>query len=82
MAYKITFVDSRISDDFLNDMVLNLGKVPPRFKYKFKMLDSDRKVYFKGLATSTDSFAPLDDLGELYGCTDIKYFEGGRWVSL
>jgi hypothetical protein len=54
--------------------------------FKFRMLDDDNEVYFEGYCTDNSSeyaFSPLDEFGmPCYGCTDIQYFENGRWESL
>ena len=56
---------------------------------KFRLLDDDGEVYFEGLITEAalngpeeESFAPLDDFGRGYGCTELQYREGGKWVTL
>ena len=53
---------------------------------KFRMLDGDGIVYFEGLFIgdeNTDEFEPLDDYGTPdSGCTDIQYFENGKWETL
>lgn len=41
--------------------------------FRFKVLDDDGITYFWGVCTSDSSFAPLDNLGEAYGCTSIMY---------
>ena len=41
--------------------------------FKFRLLDDDGIVYFYGRCTSDSSFAPLDNYGSAYGCTDIQY---------
>ena len=50
---------------------------------KWRMRDDDGEVYYEGRYigdTSEDLFAPLDDFGmPNAGCTDIEYFENGKW---
>ena len=50
--------------------------------HKFRLLDDDGEVYFEGLSSDSSSFAALDMFGSGYGCTDIQYYEDGRWRSL
>jgi len=51
--------------------------------YKFRMFDDDGNLYYEGLSTCNSSFAPLDDYGmPNAGCTEIRYFESGRWETL
>jgi hypothetical protein len=47
---------------------------------KFRLLDDDGEVYFWGFMEHSDlhgtedrAFAPLDDLGRGYGCTELQY---------
>lgn len=49
---------------------------------KFRLLDDDDIVYFIGYSMDNSSFAPLDDLGESYGCVSIQYWENGEWEEL
>ncbi len=53
---------------------------------KFRLLDDDGNVYFHGKCITDfgeEAFAPLDDFGAAYGCTDIQYRnEKGEWESL
>jgi hypothetical protein len=41
--------------------------------FKFQMFDDDGYLYFSG-ECSEEEFDPLDDYGEAFGCTEIKYF--------
>lgn len=51
--------------------------------HAFRMLDDDGEVYYHGKSSCSSSFDPLDDFGmPNAGCTDIQYFEDGRWKSL
>ena len=51
-------------------------------RHSFLLFDDDRRVYFRGVSTSI-SFAPLDNLGEAYGCTYIKYLNNqGKYEVL
>ncbi len=51
-------------------------------KHKFRLLDDDDIVYFEGRSSDSSSFAALDWSMGQYGCTDIQYLEGKKWVSL
>ena len=53
--------------------------------HKFKLFDDDGELYYEGVATNQSSesaFEPLDWAMANDGCTDIKYFNNGRWESL
>lgn len=83
MDYRITHIDHLLINDFPVDFILNQKKeVSNKFKYKFRLLDGDRNIYFEGLSTRNDSFEPLDFFGSEFGCTDLQYFENGKFVSL
>ena len=55
-------------------------------QYRFRLLDDDGEIYYKGLSDDCDSqcaFAPLGDFGKGYaGCTEIHYFTDGAWRQL
>lgn len=83
MKYRITHIAPSLVNDFPEDFILNQEKeIKNNFKYKFRLLDDDKNVYFEGLATKNDSFDPLDFLGSEFGCTDLQYLENGKFVSL
>lgn len=45
----------------------------PAMVNRFRCCDDDGVTYFWGVCSSDSSFAPLDCLGEAYGCTYIEY---------
>lgn len=55
---------------------------------EFRLLDADDEVYFEGRCSamdlSADPFAPLDSVGEAYGCVTLEYRQLGasEWVAL
>ena len=50
---------------------------------KFRLRDDDGIVYFSGVCTPETEFEPLDDFGEPgYGCTEVQFKEGRKWVTL
>jgi len=55
-------------------------------KFRFRLLDDDRNVYYEGMSDDHNSelaFAPLDDFGSGYaGCVEIQYLENGSWETL
>ena len=52
-------------------------------KHKFRMYDDDDELYYQGYSNDSSSFAPLDDFGmPNAGCTDIRYWENGKWEAL
>ena len=84
MKYKITYIHPFLEEkDFQDDFIINKTKESlTKFNFKFRLLDADRNIYFEGVATRNDSFDPLDFLGTEYGCTDLQFFENGKFVSL
>jgi hypothetical protein len=83
MEYRITHIAALLINDFPEDFILKQNnEISNKFKYKFRLLDGDRNVYFEGLASKNDSFEPLDFLGSEFACTDLQYFENGKFVSL
>lgn len=62
---------------------LSFGKSSTEPTHEFRLLDSDGVIYFSGFSTDNETeglFAPLDYFGESYGCTDIAYKCGKRWI--
>jgi hypothetical protein len=55
---------------------------PAAFKFMFRLLDDDKETYFLGYCEKDSSFAPLDDYGASYGCTEIQYKVNRRWTTL
>lgn len=57
-------------------------------KTKFRLLDDDGGIYFYGEYDGVDededkAFAPLDEWGKAFGCTDLQYrSEDGKWKTL
>lgn len=55
---------------------------------KFKLYDDDGILYYEGLQIEGDegdegTFAPLDNFGmPNSGCTELKQFLNGEWVSI
>ena len=68
---------SDISEENKKELKSGKGK-------KFQMFDDDGELYYSGrIVGDYDGFEPLDDYGTPNaGCTDIKYFENGKWESL
>ena len=65
------------SDERMSDMDKRFQKLLPKCVHKFRCCDDDGDWYFKGISTSCDdedAVAPLDDIGEAYGCTYIEYW--------
>jgi len=67
----------------------DLVDIPAVDRCRFRLLDSDEMVYFRGYLSKTDlykadgeeAFEPLDTVGASYGCTDLQYWENG-WRTL
>lgn len=60
-----------------------IEKLKGKMNHWFKCLDDDGEVYFWGVCSSDSSFAPLDYVGEAYGCTEIQYKnENGIYETL
>lgn len=83
MDYRITHIARLLVDDFPENFILDQKQeIPNRFKFKFRPLDADGNIYFEGVASRNDSFEPLDFFGTEFGCTDLQYFENGKFVTL
>ena len=53
------------------------------YPHYFELRDDDNELYFRGYSASDSSFAPLDSVGESYGCTTIRYRgNNGRMETL
>lgn len=83
MKFIITYINPLLSNDFPKDFISNQKKEKSeKLKFKFRLLDGDKNVYFEGLASRNDSFKPLDFFGNEFGCTELQYFENERFVNL
>lgn len=83
MEFRITYINPLLANDFPPDFISSQKKeITNDFKFKFRLIDSDRIIYFEGMAARNDSFDPLDFFGSEYGCTDLQYFEYGKFVGL
>lgn len=60
----------RMTKDYSDHEVEELKK---RMIHRFRCCDDDGITYFWGVCSNDSSFAPLDYLGEEYGCTYIEY---------
>lgn len=51
---------------------------------KFRLFDDEDVCMFEGNASEDADFRPLDEFGEKYGCTVIKYLceDGEAWEVL
>ena len=76
-------IDDGDAVDNWNGESISLEDCKQRCTHKFRMLDDDDTVYYEGYSNNSSSFAPLDDFGmPNAGCTDIQYYEDGKWESL
>ena len=55
--------------------------------HKFRLLDDDGEIYFYGYCKTCDdedAFAPLDEYGAAFGCTEIQYLneDTGEYETL
>jgi len=53
--------------------------------HKFRLLDDDGNIYGYGQASENDTeaaFEPLDYYLPRYGCTEIQYYNDGKWEPL
>jgi len=67
-----------------NDVLARLNKGEGT---KFRLYDDDQYLYAEGLQIANgdeeSEFAPLDDYGEPnWGCTELKQYKDGKWVTL
>ena len=70
MAFKITKWCAAITDDHKDKTVC---PKPKELNEKFRLLDDDKVIYAYGYSNNSSSFAPLDQVGSLYGAVDIQY---------
>jgi hypothetical protein len=80
MAWKIT-------RDVLDNKDINIGNMHDQvpMPHKFRLLDDDGTVYFDGWSNDNESlmaFDPLDWAMADSGCTEIQYFNDGKWETL
>lgn len=76
-GYRIYWneLDKRGYSDWITDDYRGGG-------HHFRLLDDDKIVYFYGYSDDNSSFRPLDETMGSYGCTEIQYFENGKWETL
>lgn len=77
--YKITKWTRHITDDGKDKVVC---PKPKELDHKFRLLDDDKIIYAYGYSNDNNSFAPLDRYESMYGCTEIQYYEKGKWETL
>jgi hypothetical protein len=81
MAFIIT--KDIIGDDaYTGEVFARLDESTEKCTIPFRLFDDDGELYFEGLGSNSSSFAPLDNFGSGFGCTDIQYFENNKWESL
>jgi hypothetical protein len=81
----MNFVITKIFEPSLKDEKLlqrHLSLKTEHHKFHFKMYDDDRNLYYEGLSKINFSFDPLDEMGVGAGCTEIHYFENGKYTKL
>ena len=85
--YCIEYADGLLYDDGQ----ARVWDVPDKYRCEgariFRLLDDDGNVYFRGymldlFEDADKAFAPLDDVGAAYGCTEMQYRENGQWKTL
>ena len=60
------------------------AKVKPACVHKFRLLDDDGEIYCYGVSNNHDTeklFDPLDWGMAEFGCTEIQYYENGKWET-
>lgn len=56
---------------------------PEELPQTFRILSDDGDICYEGKAGSNVDFEPLDDFSmPNAGCTEIQYFENGKWETL
>ncbi len=50
----------------------------------FRLYGDDGNFYFQGLCTTfeSDPFAPMDEYGVDFGCTEVRYWNGENWKRI
>ena len=54
-------------------------------EFEFQLVDADGEAYFIGYCSDPDDvdvFAPLDIVGEKYGCVAMEVMTNGKWEQL
>jgi len=83
MCYLITFISKDLLSPKNEVFIENeKRKITEKYKYKFRLYDGDGILYFEGISKVNQTFEPLDDFGEAYGCTEIRYLEKNKYISL
>ena len=73
---KSVFDDEKFHRNIRADRMYTPEKIEalkPKMVHRFRCLDDDGVTYFWGVCSNDSSFAPLDCVGEAYGCTEIQY---------
>ena len=80
-----------LSTEYVNDYgqtVFWMNFVNSEYTYPFVLLDDDGLPYFVCMSrfdmnkSGNDAFDFLEEMGELYGATELRYYEKGGWVIL
>lgn len=81
--FVITWIlPSLMTDDDFDFLEKEKASKTPEMAYRFKIFDDDGILYIEGLSAENNSFEPLDEFGINYGCTEIHYFENGKFQRL
>lgn len=73
---KSIFEDEKFSRKIRADRAYTdeqIESLKPQMIHRFRCCDDDGEIYFHGVCSDDSSFAPLDCVGYMYGCTYIEY---------
>lgn len=84
---KDTIMAWKITRDILDNKNVYIASLHDQVEmpHKFRLLDDDGEVYFEGWSNDNNSeraFEPLDWAMADSGCTEIQYFNDGKWETL
>lgn len=79
----VEFDSHQFPESFLDHEIVIPDIYSEKFRYKFRIGDTENNIYFYGVATRNDSFGPLDLYGKPHGCTWIEYLnDNNEWKVL
>ena len=75
--------DFGVCDDCKTATTEQIEIVKLKYTEKFRLYDGDMILYYEGYGVDNSSFNPLDDFGTgNAGCTELRYFKNGKFVTI
>lgn len=82
-GYRNNYGEIYNEKELTAEQKIKIENLKTKCVHKFRCLDDDGEWYFRGVSTNDSSFAPLDSIGAVYGCTMIEYMnKNGEWELL